>query len=303
MSLPTNISTCQRATIYAKAMVPKTNCERGAAAAVVATALLTPFGAAIGTIGYLSYKWATTRIPSPADYAHVYHPAIPKASRADFSEPLIENMKRKTNGEILGFSYVQSKKTKEWLPVAITRREEADGIVHFFIESLGFSGCLGYATVHPMLHYTNDKGQEVFGNPQYFFITDDQLKYGPEENQGQPVNKIYLQALKSEDKELHKYVGYLLIKTIQQVYREKCQGRMSVSAGYVSHGFYYRLGARALDADKNQFIANDLCESAITGKAPGTGSLMSTSMYLPETACAEWLAEIDRDPISLEIEG
>lgn len=284
-------SLCSELARYAKALIPTTGFQKGAVVAGVAASALS--GVAMFALGscYVAYKWA---LP---DYAHVYHPKIPKPTSNDFSQFTHEiNRAREHCGEIVGLSYVQKKDSKHWIPVAIAKQVEQNGIVaHFFVLDLQNGVQLGTATTHLFGHYSNQNGAWVYGNELYESFPKNILKFSAEDLE--PVDKVFLHHLKNEDRDAHKYVGYLVIKAIQQTFKERCQGRLFTSAAFVSHGFYYKLGARTYEAEKNQQILNSLQETALCGTRPRTGRLWTTRMYLPEGASAEWLAEIEKNPL------
>ncbi|MBX7067458.1 MAG: hypothetical protein K1X28_09525 [Parachlamydiales bacterium] len=221
----------------------------------------------------------------PSRVISVYQPkiALPKELVALHRHDI---EKLKMRGNVIGIGAVQDKSSGaiELVYIEVNQKETYDKY-RFIMKNLE-GDVYGYADVKPYLHGNRPDG---FGNRDDFFPDVIEERYGDEKET--KLNKVKMDALQNLWRS-KKYVGVLLTKAILQYYLKKgCEARMDLSAGYTSHGFYYKLGLRAHDAETNKKIAAALAEKR------GTSDLQARSMFLPKVSREQWMKIIEADPI------
>lgn len=121
--------------------------------------------------------------------------------------------------------------------------------------------------------------------PDLLISMDCNARYGKKQD---PQEKIHLDQLKVSEN--YKGLGTAIIKAILQKYGKEFEGRLDTEAGYIAHGFYYKLGLRS---------PNDVVNQEIARLMGNTGKLMSQNMYLTNGAWKKWRDEIARNPIAI----
>lgn len=191
--------------------------------------------------------------------APFYSPKIPAIQYKEFQTLLdkVQSVKEKYL-TLIGCSYVWNKITEKWTPVVIVQITEEDDSKEGRITP-------SFDPRFFRMYYIEGTKLSVLGYASTEFRKEEET-----------YPRVYLENIENKKKDTFKYVGYLLIKTIQQIFRDKCAGRMYLSFSYRAKKFYEKLG----------FVSCD-------------ESLKIPHMQTTSEACIQWLKEIAKNPISL----
>lgn len=122
-------------------------------------------------------------------------------------------------------------------------------------------------------------------------------KYENPEDNGKS-SKIYIEEIQNRLKTLFKGVGSVLMQVaMEKAHLKNCEGRILLEACWNSHSFYYKLGFRSGDKEKNQAIADEIKDAKEKGRPINTTDLGSMMMYHPRAAIKEWMVKIAQAPL------
>lgn len=160
--------------------------------------------------------------PAINNIASIYRPKIRKAQKKDFKDLLARiNSIRDNQLSVVGCSYVLTNKTGKWTPVVVVEKSLRN--------SIRFKELSDWSSFEVLRLLDGDLSKIGFVGGD---IIDPSGK----------SPKIQLSYLGRNDPGAFKYAGYLLIKTIQQVFERTCQGRIYVFPSNNAIGFYEKLG-------------------------------------------------------------
>lgn len=124
-----------------------------------------------------------------------------------------------------------------------------------------------------------------FTSPWEYGIPEEFIGYGKDPKR---LHKVKLEGLYTQpESENYKGSGHLLLKAIEEQYRDRFDGRIVLEATRSSHVFYYIHGFRAVENTKNREIESAL-QTSDAKKKPNTSHLRSVIMYLPDETGKEW---------------
>jgi hypothetical protein len=223
--------------------------------------------------------------PDPTSVASIYRPKHFSFNKKDpscllpFGE-MIRVLKR--SKEFMGITAAPCKDGK-FDAIYITCSQPSLDERYFCAAKLKDRTCLGIAKVHPFMK--SNKFLKNFWKPQW---PSNYKGYGLGK---EPITKVLLTYVSNDSRE-HDHIGVILIKAIQQRFKKVCDGRMILTATGKIHPYFYKLGFRSTDPEKNKIYAEYKENKKIPDK-----NFESETLYLPEEACKLWNKEIEEYPI------
>lgn len=279
-------SFCERAAKNIYYTLSPSNKLEGVAALSIPVALVTipQVGLFVSTCygGYkfISKKWMTHAQSGPFSARDsslpIYVSTVPNPT-SQMLDPFAKKIESLRNQSVLGIGTVQNKATRAMIPVYIEFKEISD-VAIFRVRRLDNDQEMGAAKVLLVANQGN-----FYGNKSGASITyqnENEVYYG---NEGAKLDKIFLDDIDNDKKGLYRNVGYILIKSIHQFYKNKFEARMNFISTLDAGGFYYKLGFRSTNSAVNQALAS--------------GTKKGGALFLPEWARKQWQNQIEENPI------
>jgi predicted GNAT family N-acyltransferase len=234
----------------------------------------------------------TTRVPPVTTSPPITNTVLgtatpPQSTNRTHVDPLPQE-KKSQYGEKVGVAEItiDSKKT----PISIVEKMENDLTLYGAVQEN--DKLLGYIT---FTEVTYDTEKKKLTSPYLSIIAGDMRKYDEELKGSSKVGRIYINYIEAYKKGCG-LGGVLMQAAIEKSILLGHEGRIQLSAAWESHAFYYKLGLRSYDDDRNKQIEEELEKAEAEKREPNTKKLGSFFMYLPQKSLPEWQEKIRKHP-------